>query len=128
MSRTLIKVRFNLARGINYMKFKVEYPDGRKEYYSPTDYQLVMSNTTLKNHKKVAQKIFEGGEKVVCAWVLCEVIEIRTENFITDSSKKIKYNPRVQPNWILDGKNVDGHKFDRIHNVDYGLYLTNNKS
>ena len=37
-----IKVRFNLGRGTNYMKWKVTYPDGNIEYYNPTEVQLVM--------------------------------------------------------------------------------------
>lgn len=118
-----IKVRFNLGAGKNFMKWKVEYPDGEVKYLDPKDVQLVMHDCILKNHKKTAQKIFDGAEKTVCAWVLCKQIEIRTENFEPDNENKIRYNPRVQPNWILDGKVVDGQKFDSIITVDYGLYI-----
>lgn len=118
-----IKVRFNLGAGPNYMKWKVEYPDGEVKYLHPTDYQLIMHDCTLKNYKKTAQKIFDGAQKTVCAWVLCKEIEIRTENFKPDNQNKIRYNPRVQPNWILDGVVVDGQKFDSIISVDYGLYI-----
>ena len=31
-----IKVRFNLGRGQNYLKWKVVYPNGDVEYISPT--------------------------------------------------------------------------------------------
>ena len=61
-----IKVRFNLGRGKNFMKWKVTYPD-RVEYHNPNDVQLVMTDCVFKNHKGVAQKIFNDGEKVVCA-------------------------------------------------------------
>lgn len=120
-----IKVRFNLGKGANFMKWKVQYPNGVVEYYSATDTQLVMKGCQLRNHKKTAEKIFNGGEKVVCAWVLCDEIEIRTKNFalwdlICD---KIKYNPRVQPNWLLNGVVVDNQKFEAIGSVDYGLYV-----
>jgi len=30
-----IKVRFNLGKGVNYMKWKIEYPDGRVLYSDP---------------------------------------------------------------------------------------------
>lgn len=119
-----IKVRFNLGKGPNYMKFKVEYPDGRKEYYHPSDYQLVMSDCILKNHKKTAQKIFDGAEKTVCAWILCKQIEIRNSSFIKDDTRRVRYNPRVQPNWLLDGQIVDNKEFEKIHSIDWGLYLT----
>ena len=118
-----IKVRFNLGTGKNYMKWKIEYPDGEVKYLHPTDVQLNMHDCILKNYKTTAQKIFDGANKTVCAWVLCKEIEIRTENFQSETQNKIRYNPRVQPNWIYDGEIVDGKKFDNIISVDYGLYI-----
>jgi len=120
-----IKVRFNLGKGANYMKWKIQYPNGEIQYHSPSEVQLVMTNCQLRNHKKVAQKIFEGGEKVVCAWVLCEQIEIVTKDFkhYDILSRKVKYNPRVKPNWLLNEEIVDNHYYDSIGSVDYGLYL-----
>ncbi len=119
-----IKVRFNLGRGKNYMKWKVQYPNGEVEYYDPTSTQLVMVNCQLGNHKKVAEKIYNGGEKVVCAWVLCESIVINTNKFLQLDTycHRIKYNPRVQPNWLLNGEVVDNQKYEQIGSVDFGLY------
>lgn len=105
------------------MKWKVEYPEGRVEYLHPTDVQLVMTGCTMKNHRKTAQKIFEGANKTVCAWVLCDSIRIRKEGFDPDNGNRIRYNPRVQPNWVLNGRVVDGEEFDEIISVDYGLYV-----
>jgi hypothetical protein len=120
-----IKVRFNLGRGKNFMKWKVQYPNGAVEYYSPSEVQLIMKGCQLRNHKGVAQKIFDGGEKVVCAWVLCDSIEIITNTFLQLDTycHKIKYNPRVQPNWLLNGEVVDNEKFEIIGSVDSGLYI-----
>ena len=120
-----IKVRFNLGRGANYMKWKVSFPDGNTEYYSPTDVQLVLNNCQIKNYKSAAKKIFEGGTKVVCAWILCEDITIRTDGFNQSDVKgqRLRYNPRIDPNWVTDGINVDNMKFNRIESVDYGLYI-----
>ena len=105
------------------MKWKIEYPDGEVKYLHPTDVQLNMHDCILKNYKTTAQKIFDGTNKTVCAWVLCKEIKIRTENFQSETQNKIRYNPRVQPNWIYDGEIVDGKKFDNIISVDYGLYI-----
>ena len=119
-----IKVRFNLARGKNYMKWKIQFPDGTIEYHSPSEVQLVMRDCILKNYKSVSQKIFDGGEKVVCAWVLCKSIAIKHNEFIQADSdgERIRYNPRVTPHWILDGENVDGMSVNELVSVDFGLY------
>jgi hypothetical protein len=119
------KVRFNLGRGKNFMKWKVQYPDGIVEYHSPTDVQLVMHLCHLKNQKKTAQKIFDGGEKVVCAWVLCKELTIAwSSNFVQAdiTGERVSYNPRVTPHWMLNGVNADGMSVDKLVTVDYGIY------
>lgn len=120
-----IKVRFNLAKGPNYFKWKVVYPDGTTSYFHPTSVQLVMDKCELRNNQKVAEKIYNGAHKEVCAWVLCEEIKIFTYNFNQSDVKgtRLRYNPRVTPNWDLNGMNMDGMRFNRIESVDYGLYL-----
>jgi hypothetical protein len=119
-----IKVRFNLGKGKNYMKWKIQYPDGKIEYHSPTEVQLLMHECVLKNYKTVSQKIFEGGEKVVCAWVLCKSLAISKDDFIQVGliGERVRYNPRVTPHWMLNGENVDGFTVDKLVSVDFGLY------
>ena len=118
------KIRFNLGKGENYMKWKVQYNDGRVEYHHPAEVQLVLHNCIMKNNRKTADKIFTGKTtKVVCAYVLCERVEILTEDFIPQTTSHLKYNPRVLPFWNLDGMNVDGNKYEEIFSVDYKLYL-----
>ena len=119
-----IKVRFNLGHGPNYMKWKVEYPDGRISYHSPSHVQLIMEGCQLKNRRKEAQKIFDGSNKTVCAWVLCEEIEIRSSKFIADrQEKRVRYNPRVTPNWMYKDEIADGKTFERLYSVNSGLYV-----
>jgi len=120
-----IKIRFNLGRGKNYMKWKVQYTDGTIEYHSPADVQLIMQDCNLKNHKKTAQKIFDGGEKVVCAWILCKSLEIKTKDFTQAdlTGERVRYNPRVTPHWMLNDENVDGLPVDKLVTVDYGVYI-----
>ena len=108
------KVRFNLGRGVKYLKWKIEHPDKEPEYLDPNEVQLVLRNCELKNNQKSAQEIFQGDYKKVCSWVLCESVEIKTNDFSTHSENQIRYNPRVQPNWLMNDKNVDGEKFDTI--------------
>jgi hypothetical protein len=121
-----IKVRFNLGRGINYMKWKVQYPNGVVEYHSPSEVQLILKDCQLRNHKGVAKKIFDGANKTVCAWVLCKDISI-VDKFIQFDKicDRLKYNPRVQPNWVLNGEVVDNKFITTIGSVDFGLYKIN---
>lgn len=118
------KVRFNLSRGENYMKWKVMYNDGRVEYHNPAEVQLVLRKCVLKNNRKAAQRIFNGETtKVVCAYVHCKEIEIIKEDFASETTAQLKYNPRVLPFWNLDGMNVDGSEFKEIFSIDYKLFL-----
>lgn len=118
------KVRFNLGKGENYMKWKVEYNTGRVEYHHPSEVQLILHDCTLKNNRKAAQRIFTGETtKVVCAHVLCKRVEVITEDFLPETTAHLKYNPRVLPFWNLDGMNVDGSEYKELFTVDYKLYL-----
>lgn len=118
-----IRVRFNLSRGKNYMKWKVEYPDKTVAYHCPTEVQLVMRNCKLKNYRKVAEKIYNGANKSVCAWVLCEDLFIKSGDFLKDEGyDKVKYNPKVQPNWVYKDAVADGISFKTIVSIDYALY------
>ena len=97
------KVRFNLGRGKNYMKWKVEGPDGVK-YYNPEEVQLYLQDCQLKNQKATAEKINKGANKTVCAWVRC----VRVDIFPVESFKvngeydtQLKYNPRKHPFWFI---------------------------
>jgi hypothetical protein len=126
-----IKVRFNLGRGANYMKWKVQYPNGVVEYHNPSETQLILNGCQLRNYKGVAKKIFDGGNKTVCAWVLCDEIEIitlTTTNYLKLFTQfdlmfdRLKYNPRVKPNWVFNDEIVDNEFIHSIGSVDCGLY------
>lgn len=123
-----IKVRFNLGRGKNYMKWKVQHPSGEVEYYSPGEVQLVMKGCILKNSRKTALKIYEGQDKTVCAWVLCDEILVKFDQFRPyDSSNlnRLMYNPRVVPYWTSERFkwNLDGHRFENIGTVERKLFI-----
>lgn len=119
-----IKVRFNLGRGENYLKWQVTYPDGDVIYHKPNEVQLVMTECVFKNHKKTAQKIYDGQNKTVCAWILCKDIKVYTGEPFTDETNKVTYNPRVQPNWMYDGKVFDDVASPQLHTIDSGVYIS----
>ena len=118
------KVRFNLSRGINYMKWKIVFNDGNVMYYHPAEVQLTMKDCVLKNNRTDALKIFTGETtKVVCAWIVCKTLEIKSEGFTEGSENRLRYNPRNLPYWELNGTDMDSSKVNEIISVDYGLYL-----
>lgn len=125
-----IKVRFNLGKGVNYMKWKIQYPNGAVEYASPTSTQLVMKGCTLKNSKKTAEKIFNGEHKTVCAWILCDSIQVKFDGFEAYdryNCPTLKYNPRVEPNWVYNYNrniNADNLSFIEIGSIGSKLFVT----
>ncbi len=120
-----IKVRFNLGAGVNFMKWKIERPDGVISYHSPEDVQLIMKGCVLKNQKSTALKIFNGSNKTVCSWILCESIEILANGVSThlQDSERVSYNPKVSPNWIFRGSVADGMRFDKLITSGNKVYL-----
>ena len=119
-----IKVRFSLQRGENYMKWKVINSDGTTTYYSPCDVQMIMRGCTLKNNRKLSEKIFNGtSTKNVCGWILCKSIEIRHSDFIKESDFKIRFNPKIAPFWMFMGDDVDNKELSYIVSVDYKLCI-----
>lgn len=118
------KVRFNLSRGENYMKWKVMYNNGEVVYYHPTEVQILMRGCTLKNSKIAAERIYTGKtSKMVCAWILCDEVSITTENFRTESNSRLCYNPRVLPFWSMEGKDMDNQNVENLFTINNKLYL-----
>lgn len=116
MRRT--KVRFSLQKGDNYMKWRIIHPDGSVRYYNPNEVQLIMRGCTLKNNKKAATKIFNGEtNKVVCAWIMCDSVKIDYSDFIGATPYKVSYNPRKEPNWVIQGKDADNTYREIIYSV-----------
>jgi hypothetical protein len=120
----MIKVRFHLGKGKNYMKWQVDNGSSKK-YYDPYETVLVMKGCTLKNRRGTAEKIFAGQNKKVCAWVMCYEVEI-AETVVAmphDKLTKVSFNPRVAPHWVVDGVNADGFMFGEIVSIGRSLYL-----
>lgn len=110
------KVRFNLGRGENFMKWKVTSPEGSVNYYDPDHNTLVMNGCKLRNSPATAQKIHDGANKTVCAWIEADYVKVEQGEFqlLWNVDKEIRFNPREQPNWIhvgeiqsIDNKNID---------------------
>lgn len=111
------KVRFNLGKGINFMKWKVSDPLGKATYYDPGKVLITMNGCRLINHKGTAKKIHEGANKTVCAWVECDSVEVSNDYIFSSNGEQVCYNPRVTPHWTLNDYIVDRAQFDKLITV-----------
>jgi hypothetical protein len=110
--KTGYRVRFNLGKGEHFMHWQVKsHQTGTVQYYNPDLYELFMTDATLKNQKKTAQKIHDGENKSVCAWIDCKsitVFEVYKSYSEVAEESRLTYNPRVAPNWQdHEGNNMD---------------------
>jgi hypothetical protein len=114
----MYKVRFNLGRGDNFKKWKVTGPDKEVQYLDPEKVSLVLIKSTLFNKKASAEKIHNGHNKFVCAWVKCEDLQITDKYKFNDNLTEISYNPKVAPHWQdVQGKDIDGKYFGTLRTL-----------
>ena len=119
------KIRFNLGRGENFMKWKVTYPEGNVEYFDPSKFTIIMRDCKLRNQPSTAQKIHDGANKAVCAWIEAEDVEVM-EDYDIDinwyNDKRIYFNPRKQPNWVYEAD------IENLDNKEFSLLITSGRS
>ena len=117
------KVRFHLGQGKYHRHWQVITPDGGRKFYDPEEYSFVLTNARLHNNCKVATKIYNGQNKTVCAWITCEELEtvgimsyLFSKSPMEDATKtsELFYNPRKNPHWMENGKNVDFKNYKMI--------------
>lgn len=131
----MYKVRFHLGRGKNFMKWQVtsnlNTGDGTGakhivSYINPQENQLAMLGCKLSVQPTAAQKIHDGANKTVCAWIECEAVQVLEVNRLTPNEQdyRIKFNPRQSPNWT-DGYNnvVSGNEYEILFTNDRTLWV-----
>ena len=131
----MYKVRFHLGRGKNFMKWQVtsnlNTGDGTGakhvvSYVDPQDNQLAMLGCKLSLQPTAAQKIHDGANKTVCAWIECESVQVLEVNRLKPNEQdyRIKFNPRQNPEWT-DGYNnvVSGNEYEILFTNDRTLWV-----
>ena len=131
----MYKVRFHLGRGKNFMKWQVtsnlNTGDGTGakhvvSYVNPQGNQLAMLGCKLSLQPTAAQKIHDGANKTVCAWIECESVQVLEVNRLKPNEQdyRIKFNPRQNPEWT-DGYNnvVSGNEYEIIFTNDRTLWV-----
>ena len=131
----MYKVRFHLGRGKNFMKWQVtsnlNTGDGTGakhvvSYVNPQENQLAMLGCKLSLQPTAAQKIHDGANKTVCAWIECESVQVLEVNRLKPNEQdyRVKFNPRQNPEWT-DGYNnvVSGNEYEIIFTNDRTLWV-----
>jgi len=122
----MYKVRFHLGAGEHFMHWQVKDTiTGEVKYYNPDEYHIQMIQCRLKNHRRTAEKIFNGENKTVCAWIECKHIAVQPRNYmiyrIIGRHTLISYNPKKAPYWV-------NRLNDNIDNDNYLEILTNGRN
>ena len=126
------KVRFHLGKGQHFRHFQVTSPEGERTFYDPENYYLTMENARLYNNCKVAEQIYNGRNKTVCSWIACDSVQVESimsylfspKNIdLNPSNVELKYNPRVNPHWLENGKNVDSKSYPRLFTIDERVFV-----
>ena len=118
------KVRFNLGRGKNYLKWKVSYPTGEVSYHDPNEVTLYMEECRLFNQRATADKIYNGANKTVCAWIECSSVSIGSKMDTLPLSVLVHYNPRTFPHWVMADMIVDKLRFNSLFTFNDRVYAT----
>lgn len=114
----MYKVRFNLGKGPRFMTWKITFPDGHHEYLQPDEVTLILIKAKLKNQRGTAEKIHEGANKRVCAWVECEDLKIKDKYRFSENLSEISYNPRIAPYWRdTKGNDVDNSYYGTMRTL-----------
>ena len=105
------QVRFHLGKGANYGKWQVKGPGG-VQYHDPATTSLTMLDCQLRNQRGTAQKVHDGANKSVCAWIDAnEVFVSGPIHPLEIAGIPVSYNPKVAPYWRnLSGGNIDGKR------------------
>jgi len=105
------------------MKWRIEDVTTKNVwFFEPSEFEAVIINGKLYNQKSAANKINQGSNKTVCAWIMAEdVVMYSTENIWMKG--QVSYNPRLMPHWIdNNGNNVDKQEFAEMHIVERKIF------
>lgn len=119
--------RFNLSAGENFMKWQIYAKGSAKsnaKYYDPSSTSFVFHNAFLRNQCTTAQKIFQGANKTVCAWIEFDSMDVISPNDVNvNDLTSVNYNPKNAPNWLVNGQIADGQTFTKLITLGRKPYI-----
>ncbi len=94
-------------------------------FVDPSKFSIKMQNCYIHNSVARSAKIHAGDiHKERCAWVACNSFEIVERVDAVDG--EVSFNPRVSPNFIHNGNNVDKHTFDNLITLGTQIFTNSN--
>ena len=120
----MYKIRYNLQNGIYKNHWQVKYKNKIINYYDPKDNIIKIYDCFLFNNIKIANKIFSGSSKTVCAYIKFSRMELLINSKNILNSQKINYNPKVLPYWHFSFSNesLDSVEFKELYLTDKGVF------
>ena len=124
-TEAMYKVRFHLARGANFMKWQLTDPNGDKQYFNPENKLIAMFGCRLRVQPSTAQKIHDGANKSVCAWIECEHTQVVDKPIpMTIFDTRISFNPKRSVHWMTEeGEIKDGEFMPLIVTNERELFI-----
>lgn len=114
----MVRVRFHLGAGEHHRQWQIRHDDGRVEYHDPDAVTLVMLGCRLRNQRRTSQRIFEGDNKSVCAWVEAQDVVVTapvTRFWPGLDGRGIAFDPRIAPHWRDEsGADIDGCRYEAV--------------
>lgn len=127
----MYKVRFHLAKGKDYKKWQVVFPDGSKHYYSPQEYTLILTDCKTRIQRAAATRIYNGANREVCAWVDCKNIDIKKCDFSQETldrylyqSEELAFSPKDCIDWTssIHDRPINNTEYARIETYSKLLF------
>ena len=109
-----MRLRYHLARGEFYKHWQLKNTRrGKPVYFNPEDTGFTLEDVKLYNRRYAAQKIYEGANKGVCAWLAIKgSVRVHARELDVSGMTEISYNPRVAPFWTYKAVGADLHLID----------------
>jgi hypothetical protein len=121
----MFKVRFHLGRGQHFRHWQVCSRHG-VEYFDPDLVRLTLLDCRLVNQRRLAERIWLGAPKGVCAWVQCRQFLVVPEDTYVGTEwveREIQFNPRLRPYWCDMGQVADGREYPVLRTHGHRLVM-----
>ena len=102
------------------MKWKI-YSKDFVMYLDPEENSMILYGCKLINKENISKRIYNGENKIVCAWIECQHFVVYNYKFVPNF-EKISFNPRIYPHWMYNREIVDDRFFEILTTSGRNIY------